>query len=256
MTKGGLETHPTRGIGSFMFRIAALFLLLTALPLRAEEALVAVAANFFKPAEVLAEAYEVESGHKITLASGSTGQHYAQIIHGAPYDLFLSADEERPALLTEAGLAEAVTTYAVGRLAYFAPVSDQERHWTNALMDADLIAIANPDLAPYGRAARDVLENLGIWDETRTVQGQNVGQAFAMIASGNVKGGLVAASQVRGREASLVPSELHAPIRQDAVLLTRAKGNLAAAGFLAYLASEPTLAVIESFGYDRPDTSE
>ena len=235
-----------------MLRLAIIILMLCALPLRADEALVAVSTNFQKPAKVLAKAFEDKSGHEITLASGSTGQHYAQIIHGAPYDVFLAADTERPALLVAAGLAETSVSYAMGRLVFYSSQPDPNLDWIEALESADRIAIANPDLAPYGRAARDVLEGLGTWDETRTVQGQNVGQAFALIASGNVEGGLVAASQVQGREASLVPSELHAPIRQGAVLLTRAKGNLAAEEFLAYLTSDAALAVIEEFGYDRP----
>ena len=239
-----------------MVRLTVLFFVFFASPLRADEALVAVAANFLKPAEVLVEAYEAESGHEITLASGSTGQHYAQIVHGAPFDVFLAADTGRPELLVEAGLAAMQTTYAVGRLAYFSASPVQDLDWLEALRSADLIAIANPDLAPYGRAAREVLATLDIWDETVTVQGQNVGQAFALIASGSVRGGLVAASMARPFDATVIPSELHSTIQQSAALLKRGNGNLAAEGFLAYLGSEPALKVIESFGYDRPDTTE
>ena len=237
-----------------MFRFAASLLLLSALPLRAEEALVAVASNFVKPAEALAAAYEAESGHEVRLASGSTGQHYAQILHGAPYDLFLAADTERPALLAKAQLADAPVTYVVGQLAYVSPMIDPALEWFEAAAETDLIAIANPKLAPYGRAAREALEAKGLWDSTTTVQGQNVGQAYAIVASGNVRGGLVALSLVQDRPGYFIeiPSDLHAPIRQDAVLLNRGKGNLAAEGFLAYLASDAALAVIESYGYIRP----
>ena len=254
VTKGGLETHPTVGYVLGMFRIAVFLLLLSTLPLRAEEALVAVAANFLRPAEVLAEAYEAASGHEISLASGSTGQHYAQIVHGAPYDLFLAADEARPALLTADGLAGEPETYAVGRLAYVSPMFDPTLEWFEGVDEAELIAIANPDLAPYGRAAREALEAKDLWDHVTTVQGQNVGQAYAFVASGNVRGGLVALSLAVDREGfyAVVPSDLHAPIRQDAVLLNRGKGNLAAEGFLDYLGSDDAVRVLEEFGYLRP----
>ena len=149
-----------------MFRIAALCLLLIPLPLRAEEALLAVAANFLRPAEVLAEAFEAASGHEISLASGSTGQHYAQIVHGAPYDLFLAADQERPALLAADGLAAEPVTYAVGQLAFVSSSFDPTLEWFKAVSEAELIAIANPALAPYGRAAKEALEAKGLWDQT------------------------------------------------------------------------------------------
>ena len=249
-----MEPHTTLGYLLGMLRLAVLLTLFLSLPLRAEEALVAVAANFLRPAEALAEAYATVSGHEITLASGSTGQHFAQVVHGAPYDLFLAADDARPALLTKDGLAGDPVTYAIGRLAYVSPTMDASMPWHEAAEDAGLIAIANPELAPYGRAAMEALEAVGLWDQATTVQGQNVGQAFALVASGNVRGGLVALSQVRGRDDiyQVVSADLHMPIRQDAVLLTRAKGNLAAEGFLAYLGSDAALAVIEEFGYDRP----
>lgn len=253
-TEDGVEPHPTLGYLLGMLRLAVLMTLFLSLPLRAEEALVAVAANFLRPAEALAAAYATESGHEITLASGSTGQHFAQVVHGAPYDLFLAADDARPALLTKDGLAGDPVTYAIGRLAYVSPTMDATKPWHEAAEDAELIAIANPELAPYGRAAMEALEAVDLWDQATTVQGQNVGQAFALVASGNVRGGLVALSQVRDREDvyQVVSADLHMPIRQDAVLLTRAKGNLAAEGFLAYLGSDAALAVIEEFGYDRP----
>lgn len=241
-----------------MFRFVAFFLIISALPLRADEALVAVAANFLKPAEVLAAAYEDASGHQIALASGSTGQHYAQILHGAPYDLFLAADAERPMLLATQGLSRAPYSYAVGRLMFVSNASFDDDDWTVQAAKLRLLALANPDLAPYGRAAKEALTAINLWDEQRTVQGQNVGQAYALVASGNVQGGLVAASLAQDHVggSALVSADLHTPILQDAVLLNRGKGNLAAEGFLTYLASDAALSVIESFGYDRPDTLE
>ncbi|MDG2341383.1 MAG: molybdate ABC transporter substrate-binding protein [Paracoccaceae bacterium] len=240
-----------------MSRLAVLFLLLTALPLRAEQALIAVAANFLKPAEVLAAAYEEQSGHEISLAGGSTGQHYAQIIHGAPYDAFLAADGARPALLVDQNLGDGRFTYAVGRLALFSAGNFTVAEGLQPLLTARFVAIANPALAPYGRAAHEVLEGAALWVplRDRIVQGQNAGQAFGMVASGNAEVGLVALSQAKavGGDYWEIPAHLHSPIRQDAVLLSRGKGNLAAEGFLAYLGSDAALAAIESFGYDRPE---
>ena len=237
-----------------LFMIALLF---AALPLRAEQALVAVAANFLKPAGVLASLYENESGHEIQLASGSTGQHYAQILHGAPYDVFLAADDQRPLLLEEQGLAHGRFTYAVGRLAIFS--ADQNfpvAQGLEALKDEGFVAIANPALAPYGRAAQEVLDATGLTEhlQGQVVQGQNVGQAFGMVASGNAQVGLVAMSMAQAAEGvfAVVPDDLHGPILQDAVLLSHGKGNLAAQGFLAYLASDAALVVLDDYGYARP----
>lgn len=233
----------------------ALLLMLCALPAQAEQALVAVAANFLKPAEVLANAYFEDSGHQISLAGGATGQHYAQIIHGAPYDIFLAADEERPALLEDSGFAEIRFTYALGRLAlYSADAEFPVAAGMGALTDANFVAMANPLLAPYGRAAIEALEASDLLDllQPKLVQGQNVGQAFGMVASGNAKAGLVALSMAQAADGVffVVPDELHSPIRQDAVLLNQGKGNLAAEGFLAYLATDAARALIEEFGYD------
>lgn len=241
-----------------MIRLALFVFLVGTLPLRAEQALVAVASNFLKPAKVLAEAFTAETGLEIQIAGGSTGQHYAQILHGAPYDLFLAADQERPALLAEQGLSGEPVTYAIGRLAFLVPGVDPDDAWQEAIRRTGRIAIANPELAPYGRAAQQALEAVGLWDGLSPVRGQNVGQAYAMVALGAVQGGLVALSQAQEGDGSytVIPDGLHAPIRQDAVLLDRGKGDLAAEGFLAYLASETAVAVIESFGYDRPDPSE
>lgn len=240
-----------------MMRLATLLLFLTALPVRADEALIAVAANFLKPAEALAVAYEEQSGHHIVLTGGSTGQHYAQFTHGAPYDAFLAADDVRPALLLDQNLGTEQFTYAVGRLALFSAGDFPVNDGVSGLISARFVAIANPALAPYGRAAQQVLEGAGLWHPVRgqIVQGQNVGQAFGMIASGNADVGFVALSQAQVFDGTywIVPSDLHSPIRQDAVLLNRGKGNLAAEGFLAYLRSNAALTAIESFGYDRPE---
>ncbi len=215
-------------------------------PLRAAEgtALVAVAANFSKVAEGLLPDFEAQSGYKITLSSGSTGQFYGQIINGAPYDAFLAADQARPALLAQAGLARNRITYARGLLA----LMQADGTATEASLRGDFahLAIANPALAPYGLAAEQALRAMGLWDglKGRIVMGQNVGQAYALVASGNAELGLVAQSYAQNFWA--VPEPLYDPILQDAVLLNE---NPAAAAFLDYLATDPAQAIIRAAGY-------
>lgn len=241
---------------------ALLAAVLAAPPAAAAEAVVAVAANFAEVAERLEERFEAETGHTITLVVGSTGKLYAQIAHGAPFDVFLSADQERPERLEGDGLAVAGSrfTYASGRLTLWS----RDRGRVGADGAATLrqggfrrLAIANPALAPYGVAARQTLEALGLWAalEEKVVMGETVGQAHAFVASGNAELGFVALSHVvgpgKGREGSRwdVPARLHEPLRQDAVLLARAAGNPAARGFLAFLRRPPVRALVESYGY-------
>ena len=230
----------------------------------AGEVTVAVAANAAEVVESLVAEFERESGHRVTVAVGSTGKLYAQILHGAPFDLFLAADQERPRRLLDQGIAveDSGLTYAVGRLVLWSP-DPSAGAGADTLSEGHFrrLAIANPQLAPYGSAARDVLVGLGLWSDlqSRIVLGENVGQAFAMVASGNAEFGFVALSSVlsgRNRHAGSrweVPANLYAPIRQDAVLLERAQGNPAARVFLDYLGSPQARAVIESFGY-RPSS--
>ena len=223
----------------------------------ADEALVAVAANFARTAEALAEAYEAESGHTITISSGSTGQLYARIVQGAPYDAFLSADAERPELLVESGQAVAGSrfTYAVGRLALWSADPDRIGPDGAAALSGDFrfLALANPRTAPYGAAAMEVLEALGLTDSVadRLVTGADVGSTYAFIASGNAEFGFIALTQLPDGQGSawLVPEELHAPLAQDALLLTRGADNPAALGFLAFLRSDEARAMIEAAGY-------
>jgi len=207
-------------------------LLLAAAGASAGEVTVAVAANAAEAAEALAADFEQRTGHRVTVTVGSTGKLYAQILHGAPFDVFLAADQERPRLLLERGLAVADSrrTYAIGRLVLWSSDPTLEAS-AETLRGGSFrwLAIANPDLAPYGAAARATLRELGLWESLRSkiVVGENVGQSFTMAASGNAELGLVALSSVigprNGREGSCweIPEHLHAPIRQDAVLLDR-----------------------------------
>ena len=237
----------------------AMVLLFGAMPLAAERALVGVATNFAEPAAAIVDLFEATSPHDVTLSAGSTGQLFAQIVNGAPYDLFLSADQARPALLVEAQQASRQTTYAVGRLALWSADPSMPLDFGNlANSPPKRFAIANPALAPYGLAAQASLENLGqlaILDG-RIVKGENVGQTFAMIASGNAELGLVALSSVKSTRNRfnpnflLVPSNLHDPIRQDAVLLAHGRENAAAIAFLAFLSGPETAKILDAFGYE------
>ncbi len=233
-----------------------------AVPARAAEALVAVASNFAEAAERLQAGFEAESGHKLIVTTGATGKLYAQIVAGAPFDVMLSADQARAVRLGDEGfaVADARFTYAIGRLTLWSPDPARTPADGRALLaagDFRNIAIANPDLAPYGAAAREALQAMGLWEtlRDRIVMGENIGQTFAMVATRNADLGLVALSYVlspRNAETGSrwdVPQDLYAPIRQDAALMTRAADNPAARGFLAYLRSDAARAMIEAAGY-------
>lgn len=241
-------------------RIAATLLaLLTPQITRADTALVAVAANFAEPATTLKAAFEAQSDHEITLSSGATGKLYAQITHGAPYDILLAADTTRPERLEEEGKAVQGSrfTYATGRLALWSANADKPPA-PDTLQTARYrrLAIANPALAPYGLAAQQALAALGIETGARLVMGENIGQTFAMTATGNAEYGLVALSLIlsdanKGPKAHwLIPADLHDAIAQQAVLLTRAKDNVAAREFLDFLKSDAARELIAKQGYD------
>ena len=240
-----------------MIRIIAALACLAAPGLaHAETALAAVAANFAQTAQSLADAYEAETGDTISITTGSTGKLYAQIGSGAPYDLLLAADEETPLRLAADGHGVAVP-YALGRLVLWVPGAEAGADGKAALEAARHVAIANPDLAPYGKAAMAAIEGMGLTAalKDRIVMGENVGQAFAMVRSGAADAGLVAASATIDGTAGLVwtvPPTLYPEIRQDAVLLTHGTGNAAAQGFIVYLTSEAAQAIIAKAGYGLP----
>jgi len=234
---------------------------------RSDDVLVAVATNFAPVARQLGVEFERSTGHELRLISGSTGKLYAQIVNGAPFEVLLAADRQRPARLVSEGLAVATSrrTYAVGRLVLWSPDPQRvARDGRETLREADFrwLALANPDLAPYGVAAREVLMSLGLEGvlADRLVIGENIGQTHALVATGNAEIGLIAASQrpngglLPGSSGSgsrwLVPRDLHAPIRQDAVLLRRGSESAGARAFLDYLASPPAKELIRSFGYE------
>ena len=231
---------------------------------QAAQATIAVAANFAVAADKLARIFKAESGETIVIASGSTGQLYAQIRQGAPFDAFLAADRVRPNLLYQDGMATRPPfTYAIGQLVFWSPDPVAvPRDGAAFLRRAELarISIANPKLAPYGAAAKESLIALDLWKtyEKRIVMGQNIAQAFQIVAAGGAPAGFVALSQLLLAPIHLhgshwtVPAALHTPIRQDAVLLKRGRGNTAAEGFLAFLSSPSGCATVRNAGYQPP----
>ena len=243
---------------SFCFTL----ILLSALS-HAEEALVAVATNFAHVARQLELSFEQTTGHRVTISSGSTGKLYTQIINGAPFDILLAADHERPILLEESGLGVEGTrfTYAFGRLALVSADANQLRVAVRESIEKSefaALAIANPALAPYGVAAREVLRSLHLWNQVqdRLVMGENVGQAYALIATGNAELGLVSLSLVQNQRTLPsaayieVSSDLHEPIRQDALLLSHGKEKPAARAFLEYLRQAQARAIVAVAGYE------
>lgn len=230
---------------------------------RAGEALIAVATNFAEVMPPLVEEFERRSGHDLRYTTGSTGQLYAQISKRAPFDAFLAADTERPARLVAEDRAVAASrfTYARGQLVLWSrDASRVGADGAATLRDAPprKLAMANPRLAPYGLAARQTLKNLGLWEEleARIAMAQNVGQAYAMVHMGAAEMGFVAGSALEAQNGNApgshwrVPAALHAPIRQDAVLLTRSEDNAAARAFLDFLAGPHGRAIIADYGYE------
>ena len=228
----------------------------------AAEVSIAVAANFTAPMMRIAEAFEKDTGHKTVLSYGATGRFYAQIANGAPFDVFLAADDDTPARLEKKGLAVAGTrfTYATGRLVLWSAKPGLVANKTAVLMRNDFkhLAIAAPKLAPYGAAAVETLTKIGMLPklQAKLVTGESIGQTFSMIASGNADLGFVALSQVfeNGKlkygSVWVVPANLHSPLLQDAILLTRGKSNPAALQLLTFLRSGQARAIMNSFGYE------
>jgi len=228
----------------------------------ADEVQVAVAANFAAPSKLIAAGFEKETGHTAALSFGATGKFYAQIRNGAPFDVLLAADDETPAKLEREGAAVSGSrfTYATGRLVLWSPRPGFVDNQGEVLKKGDFrhLSIANPKLAPYGAAAVEVLTGLKLLDalQPRFVQAENIAQAHQFVASGNAELGFVALSQVMkdGRlgegSAWIVPTNLHQPIRQDAVLLDKGRGKPGAEAWLKYLKGGAAKAVIKSFGYE------
>ncbi len=227
------------------------------LPLQADTLRVAVASNFITPIKHLAADFEQETGHAIQLSFGSSGKLFAQIKHNAPYDVFLSADLEKPLTLIHNSLAvsDSLAIYAQGKLALWSRKPLPNTSIKDTLLNSQRIAIANPRLAPYGRAAEESLQHLSIWDEVKQklVQGENIGQAYQFTYTQNAKVGFVALSQVLASPDSgywkTIPNDYHDNINQAGVILSNAQNPVLAEAFMAFLMREDTQADIEQFGY-------
>lgn len=239
--------------------------ILTALPAVASQPVtVAVASNFGGTARALAKQFAANSDLEINITTGSSGKFYAQIEHGAPFDIFLSADAERPELLEQKGfiIAGSRFTYATGKMTLFstdAQLAGQDCKGALVAGRFQHLAIANPKVAPYGVAAVSVMKSLGVSPEglgERLVQGENIAQALQFVATGAAQLGFVALSQMKGKDAPAascrwdVPSDMHEPIVQQAVLLKRAGKNVTARNFYKYLQSDAARALIREDGYD------
>ncbi len=222
---------------------------------QADEVHVAVAANFTAAMKEIAANFEQASGHHAVVSYGSTGKLFAQIEHGAPFEVFLAADQKRPKLLEEKGTASGRFTYAVGKLVLWSSNTKRTAN-EQALRGGDFqkLAIANPKTAPYGAAALEIMRNLGLYEalEPKLVIGDSIAQTHQFAATGNAEFGFVALAQIALDDSGsrwLVPEKLYTPIRQDAVLLSKGKDNPAAQALLDYLKGDAARAVIQKYGY-------
>lgn len=229
----------------------------------AGEVRVAVAANFTAPMKQIAEMFQADTGHTVQASFGATGKFYAQIKNGAPFDVFLAADDTTPTKVAREGLGvpSSQFTYAIGKLVLWSRkpgfVDDKGRVLHGRF---DKLAIANPRLAPYGVAAQKTLESMGLWNgvKDRIVMGESITQAMQFAGTGNADMAFIALSQTskdgKTIEGSqwVVPKHLYNPIRQDAIVLASVQDKAATEAFMKYLKSDKAIAVIKSFGYDLP----
>ncbi|BAQ16633.1 molybdate ABC transporter substrate-binding protein [Methyloceanibacter caenitepidi] len=241
--------------------VLAAFACVPATSSHADEATIAVAANFTSTARKLGAVFEASTGHHVVFSFGATGQLYTQIAHGAPFDAFLAADQERPELAVSEGHAVSGTrfTYAIGLLVLWSADPQLIDGTPAVLSDPTLrhVAIANPATAPYGAAAVETMKALSVFEDLkpRLVEGKNVSQTYQFVATGNAPVGFVAASQILENDTGsswAVPANMYAPLRQDAVLLTYGRDNEAAKDFLEFLRGTEAAKLIERLGYRPP----
>ena len=253
------EAHMLKQIS---LHFCLLFLLLISQSSFAATTLVAVAANFIKPMTEIVAEFEKATGHSANLSFGSTGKFVSQMENGAPFEILLAADEKSPEKLIKDGFAVSGSQfiYAQGKLALWSATPGYVDNQGKILNSGGFkhLALADPKLAPYGVAAIEVLNSLQLQEmlSPLIVQGESIAQTYQFISSGNAELGFVALSQVfeNGKITSgsawLIPAELHAPIKQAAVLLKIGSENPAAIALLAYLKSAPALDIIQKYGYD------
>lgn len=252
-----MTLHTTFALRPLMLSTA----LLLAGAAHADEVSVAVAANFTAPMQKIAAQFEKDTGHKAVLSFGATGKFYAQIANGAPFGILLAADDSTPEKIAKEGRGVDASrfTYAIGQLVLWSKQAGYVDGEGKVLGTGDWrhLAVANPKLAPYGLAAMQTMDKLGVTTQVtpKIVLGENIGQTYQFAASGNAQLGFVALSQVmedgklREGSAWIVPGKLHEPIRQDAIVLNAAKDNAAATALMKYLQGDKARAIIQSYGY-------
>ncbi|MEC9482573.1 MAG: molybdate ABC transporter substrate-binding protein [Halomonas sp.] len=233
---------------------------------QAETITVAIAANFTKTVEEIGEAWEAKTGHEVRFSFGPSGKLLAQIQHGAPFDGYFSADTRRPQILVDSGEARDFFVYAKGQLALYSEELPVDENAEDILANGDYahLAMANPKAAPYGLAARQVLEKRGLYqrllDAGRIVQGESISQTFQFAATGNAQLGFVALSQLRDPQSPvkgkghvwMPPAEDYDPIQQGAVVLTRSEHPEVVEDFMAFVRGDEAAGIIRRFGYDVP----
>lgn len=247
--------------------LAVLFTLCFINSIKAESLTIAVASNFNLAMQHLVDAYKQTNDTELRVSYGSSGKLYAQIVNGAPFDIFLSADQHKPQTLIDQQLTEPNSrlTYAYGALALWSASADAIDANANILFSGQYnkLALANPKLAPYGLATLDTLESLGLLDASRShwVQGENISQTYQFVATKNADIGFVALSQIKYQgklsngSAWIVPSALHRPIKQDGVVLARSNNKKGASHFMRFLQSPEALSILRDFGYQQGPAS-
>jgi molybdate transport system substrate-binding protein len=252
-----------------LFVRPVLWLAVVALPAScalADTVTVAVAANFRPAMERLEPMFSSSTVHHVRCVYGSTGGLYAQIANGAPYDLYMAADDEKPAQLVKDGRAipETRFAYAFGRLSLWSPFAATGAIPRDVLLAGGRIAIAQPTVAPYGRAARATMDKMKVWEtvEKDIVYGMDVGQTFQFVSTGAASAGFVALSQVLAlpdkdrRWHWIVPESLHPPLRQEAVVLVASASNQAARAFIDFLSGSEVREVIRCLGYGTEESKQ
>ena len=242
----------------------ALLLGLFSIPSFAGEVNAAVAANFTAPMQQIAELFQKDTGNTVKLSFGSSGKFYSQIKQGAPFDVFLAADEKNPVLLEQEGLAvkDSRLVYALGKLVLWSaqPGLIDAKGAVLGKGNFNKLAYADPKLAPYGLAAKETLDAMSLWSlvESKLVTGESITQTYQFAATGNAELAFVALSQITKDDKVssgswwLVPSNLYSPIKQSAVQLSGAKDPAAAKAFLTFLKGKKAAEIIRSFGYELP----
>ncbi len=248
-------------LNKFILLLTVTALLTVSVISKADTTLVAVATNFTKPMTDIAEAFEKTTGHSAKLSFGSSGKFVAQIENGAPFEVYLSADDKAPAKLEQSGFAVANShfTYAIGKLVLWSATANLVDNQGEILSKGGFkhLALADPKLAPYGAAALEVLKNKNLLNKLQSlfVQGENIAQTYQFVSTGNAELGFVALSQVidNGKISSgsawQIPENLYTPLRQEAVLLKKGENNPAASALMQFLKSPEAKAIISKYGY-------